>query len=473
MVEPRYESPFTARYGSPQMHSIWADRNRQLKYRDVWIAQAQVQQLLGLVTPVELDDLISHRDDIDVDTINRRELDENDPKYTGHDALAALSQFADVSPIGARILHLADTSEDLFSNAEVAMIDESIDLVEKRLTAVVNSFGRRIDELKDTVCMGFTHLQAAEPTTMGYRLARYARDFITDLKLTRYLHSQLKGKGIKGPVGTSAGFVELLQGTHMSAYEHETFVMNHLGILPELVTGQTYPRKTTLLTVINLALIGQSAYQFAGDIKLLQSSPFAEMAEPRRSNDKSSSSMMHKRNPRHAENIKALSASVASKMMEAWIGAATVTLERGLEDSAGKRSYLPESFLATDEILIRTERIIRGLQIREMGLRRNLEQFGPFTALEQILTELTKRGAHRQKMDALLREHAGQSIEAVESGQTNPLRRLVATDTNIHRFLKPNEIEVLFDSVLTHVGDAGQRCQQFLECELYPAIQQK
>ncbi len=470
MVEPRYESPFTTRYGSPKMHSIWADPNRQLKYRDVWIAQARVQCKLGLVTKEELNDLIAHRDNIDVDDINRREFDENNPNYTGHDALASLSQFADVAPVGARILHLANTSEDLFSNAEVIMIDESMSLIEERLLAVLNSFGQRIEELKDVVCMGYTHLQAAEPTTMGYRLARYARDFIADLSLTRHLHSQLRGKGIKGPVGTSAGFVELLQGTHMSAYEHETFVMNHLGISPELVTGQTYPRKTTLLTVANMASIGQSAYQFAGDVKILQSSPFAEVAEPRRSNDKSSSSMMHKRNPRHAENVKALSAGLISKVIEAWIGAATITLERGLEDSAGKRSYLPESFLAADEILLRTEKIIRGLEIREVGLRRNLEQFAPFTALEQILTELTKRGAHRQEMDALLRTHAGQSIKAVETGMPNPLRRLVSTDAIVNRFLKPDETEGLFDSVPIHIGDASQRCQKFLDWELYPAI---
>ncbi len=466
----RYRSPMN-RYGSPEMHHIWSDENRGLRNRDVWIAQATVQAGIGLATKEELADLIAHRDEIDIDVIDSRELNPDDPRYSGHDIVAAISQYADVAPIGARVLHQADTSEDLLSNVEIMLIDDAYSVVEKRLVAALSAFGPRIDELKDVACMGYTHLQAAEPITMGYRLARYAQDLVFDLKFTRFVHENLRSKGIKGPVGTSGSFDHLLAGTGMTPREHERQVIALLGAPePALIAGQTYPRKTTLGTLINLGFIAQSTYSFGNDVKLLQSSPFSEVSEPRRANDSSSSSMMHKRNPRHVENIKSLSRSIAGKMVEAWMGAADVTLERGLEDSAGKRSYLPEAFLAIDEVLMRTERVAKGLVIREVGLRRNLNQFGPFTALELVLAEISKRGGHRQEADKLLRVHAGKSIEAVESGEHNPLLSLVSADPYINTYLSPDETEELFESVPKHIGDASERCTEFLETQLYPAI---
>ena len=39
---------------------------------------------------------------------------------------------------------------------------------------------RQIERYADSVCMGYTHLQPAEPTTVGYRLAVYAQDLLID-----------------------------------------------------------------------------------------------------------------------------------------------------------------------------------------------------------------------------------------------------------------------------------------------------
>lgn len=458
----RYESPFSYRYGSDEMRYVWSEENHWLKARDLWIAVAETQMQAGLVKPEQYQDLVAHRDELDIATILQREMDRSDPRYTGHDIVAAISEYADKAPVGGPKIHQGMTSEDLLSNVEVLKIHEGFALVEKRIVNALNAFGEQIEKNRDVVCMGYTHLQAAEPIPLAYRLARYAQDFVVDLRLVRRAQEDIKGKGIKGAVGTSASFVHLLDGSGMSAMEHERRIMEKMAVEPVTIAGQTYPRKFTLLAVATLAEVGQSCHQFAGDLKILQSSPFDELAEPRGSGQVGSSAMPHKQNPPSAEKIKALSRGLPGKVVEAWTGAAEVTLERGLEDSAGKRSYLPEAFLIVDECLLGTERIVKGLQVRETSIQRKLEDFGPFVALEIILDELSKHGADRLKMHEILRVKAQQAMIAVRQRLPNPLKELVLTDEEVDYYLNPEEIGKSFYSVKGHIGDAPQRCDQFL-----------
>ena len=58
--------------------------------------------------------------------------------------------------------------------------------------------------------MAYTHLQPAEPTTLGYRFAMYAQDLLWDLKILRDLKQELRSKGFKGAVGTQASYRKLM-----------------------------------------------------------------------------------------------------------------------------------------------------------------------------------------------------------------------------------------------------------------------
>ena len=68
-------------------------------------------------------------------------------------------------------------------------------------------------------------------------------------------------------------------------------------------------------------------------------------------------------------------------------------LERTLDDSANRRQILPSAFLAADEILRATHRVLRGLQIRDKAIRRNMQVYGLFAATERLLMELGGKGA--------------------------------------------------------------------------------
>lgn len=446
------------------MRQIWSQKSFWRKVREVWVVAAETQMEAGLVTQEQVDDLRIHIDDISVERIFQLE------RETGHDVAAAIKEFSEAAPLGGEILHLGMTSEDPLSNAEIMQVHESLDIVRQKLIGVLEAFGQQIDEHKDLVCMGYTHLQAAEPTTMGYRLAKYAQDFLVDLRLLDVIKPMIKGKGVKGAVGTSASFAEILKGTGMTVEEHERRIMEKLGIEAASITDQTYPRKFLFLTENILSNIGLSLHHFALDIQILQSSPLDEISEPRRKGQVGSSAMPFKRNPIHSENIDSITEILPGELFCAWMTGAYQTLERTLRDSAGKRSWLPESFLIIDEALTRAERVIKGLEVHENSIQTNLKRFAPYCATEIILGRLAKAGMDRKLAHEILLEHCEQAVDAVRSGLPNPLKELLLGDEKIISLLGEENVMAAFEEIFSHVGNASESCTNFLTNELYPVI---
>jgi adenylosuccinate lyase len=347
---------------------------------------------------------------------------------------------------------------------------EAVDLVDTRMKRVLGKFASKIGEHKDLPALGQTHMQAGEPITLGLRLSVYANDFLMDYEKLQFMKDRIWGKGIKGPVGTMAEVHELLEGTNMDAFEHEQAVMDELGLKAFPVTNQTYPRKLTADVIGVLADIGVSAKKFGMNMRLYQSSLFDELAEPRNPRDIGSSSMPHKRNPRHAENVMALARGIKFKHLEAQEVAEEVPMERGIDDSAGKRSFLPESFLATDEVLRRVENIVDGLVVHENSLYRNLHNFAQFTASAPILTILTKEGADREYIHDKLFGMAGQAFLNLQENGVNNFAELVLQDEELRGYAAYPQIAEILKEPETHVGVAPELCERFLQNHLNPAL---
>jgi adenylosuccinate lyase len=137
----------------------------------------------------------------------------------------------------------------------------------------------------------------------------------------------------------------------------------------------------------------------------------------------------------------------------AWHNAAQSLLERTLDDSANRRTILPEAFLILDEMLSVTNGLIRGLQVNLQQIERNFNQYAPFAATERVLMAAVKSGADRQKMHNILRDNAMKAWESVKIGQANPLNEILKTDENILAFITRDEIETLL-SVEQYIGIA-------------------
>jgi adenylosuccinate lyase len=457
-----YLSPFTWRYGSDKMRRLWSEEHKRQLWRRVWIALARAQSEVGLVTPEQVADLEAHQGDVDIARAHQIEA------RIHHDLMSEVRTFAEQCPVGGPIIHLGATSMDVEDNTDVLRQRESLVLLRGRLIEVLAAFAEQIQRYAGTPTMGFTHILPAEPTTVGYRLCQYAQDLVLDLEGVDWLIQNMKGKGLKGAVGSSASYAQLLAGTAWQPRDLEERVMAQLKLEPFPISTQTYPRKQDLFVLQALASIAQSLHKFAFDLRVLHSSPIGECSEPFGRLQVGSSAMPFKRNPILSENVCSLARYVASLPTIMWHNAANSLLERTLDDSANRRVVLADGFLATDEMLRKVLRMVRGLVVREDVVARNLARYGTFAATERLLMELVKAGADRQAMHEAIRQHSMAAWDAVETGAPNPLAGSLSADERVLAFLPPHRVRELLDPE-GYVGDAPQRCTDFL-CKLRSAL---
>ena len=445
-----YQSPFSWRYGSAKMRQIFSEVNKRKTWRKVWVSLARAQNKMGLVSKKELDDIIKHQNNIDIETAHKFEHD------IKHDLMAEVMTYAAQAKVGGGKIHLGATSQDIEDNADAINFKVAIEIIETQLKNLLSSWAKQIEANKNMVCMAYTHLQPAEPTTLGYRFSFYAQELLIDLELLNYVKGQIKGKGMKGAVGNSASYVSLLGP---KAQKLEDYVLADLGIEAFDVTGQVYPRKLDFLILTLLASIAQSLNKFAFDLRILQSSPFGELAEPFGEKQVGSSAMPFKRNPQNSERICSLARYIATQSRVAWDNAANSLLERTLDDSASRRLVIPDSFLATDEILTISNTIVQNLVINNKNIEKNLALYGPFSALEAVLLKSTKNGASRQEMHEILRQHSMKVYdEMLKTGENNLFKNL-KQDKKILKYLTASEIENL-SNYKTHIGFAPKKAAE-------------
>lgn len=448
-----YLSPFSWRYGSVEMKKIFSEQHKYELWRKIWISVASVQQKAGLVTIDELEDLKDYQNNININRILEIENE------TRHDVVAAIREYAEKAKIGGGKIHLGLTSMDVVDNAQALQVKEALFLVSLTLLKVLKLLKEKVSAYAEIPCLGYTHLQPAEPTTVGYRLAFYAQDLLMDYENLQNILSKPLCKGIKGAVGTQASFQSLVPG---DARLMETEIMSSLGLKPVEISSQVYTRKIDYNVISFLASLAGSFAKFASDLRILQSPQIGEWSEAFGKSQVGSSAMPFKKNPINSEKICSLARMVfvyPAVMLE---NAAHSYLERTLDDSANKRIVIAEAFLAVDEILNTAEKILSGIVINTDRIARNLAIYAPFLASESILIEAVKQGADRQKMHEVLRGISMQAWKDVAEGKENPMKKLLMENSEVTKYISRENIEKLLD-VSTHIGTAPQRAKEIVE----------
>lgn len=445
-----YLSPLTWRYGSEAMRKVWSEAEKRRLLRRFWVALAEAQAEAGLVTTAQAADLRAHQAEID---IARAEAIEREIR---HDLMAEIKTYAEQCPIGGAIIHLGATSMDVLDNVDALRLRQALDLILGHLRLLLTTLAGRIEAEAHTPAIAFTHIQPAEPTTVGYRLAQYGQDLLIDWEELQHVRTGIRGKGLKGAVGTSASYTQLLETSGWTARQLEERVMAKLGLQAFVAATQTYPRKQDLLVLNALSGLCASLHKFALDLRILQSPPIGEWSEPFGAKQVGSSAMPFKRNPITAENIDSLTRHVAALPRVAWDNVALSILERTLDDSANRRLFLPEAFLLTDEVLRRAQGLVEGLRIWPGPTARNLRDYGIFAATERVLMAAVRAGGDRQLLHEVIRDHSLTAWAALQEGRTNPMAELLAADAHITDFVPAAAVPALLDAT-EHVGDAPTR----------------
>ena len=443
-------SPFTWRYGSQEMRGIFSERHKRILLRRVWIALARAEAKAGLVTQEQIDELEEHGQDIDIERAGQIEAE------IRHDLMAEIRTYAEQCPKAGAIIHLGATSMDVLDNMDAIRLKEALSLIIDETRSLLAAFLEKMENWADVPCMAFTHLQPAEITTVGYRFSQSAQDILEDLDDLERTLASIRGKGMKGAVGTGASYKELVKDRGMSAMELEKAVMDELGLECFDAATQIYTRKQDLRVIQALSGLCCTMYRFAADFRIMMSPPIGEWSEPFGDRQVGSSAMPFKRNPINCEKVDSLTRYVSSLYMTAWQNGATTFLERTLDDSANRRIMIPEAFLATEEALLTLRRVVEGMSIHEGAVQRMMDSYGMFSASERLLMELGRRGADRQEMHEVIRQESLRAWGEVQSGQPNRLAEHLMEDRRIRDYMSRDEIAALMEAD-SYVGDAPER----------------
>ena len=201
-----YLSPLTWRYGSEAMRRIWSEAEKRRLLRRFWVALAEAQAEMGLVTAEQVEDLRAHQDQIDIERSLAIEAE------IRHDLMAEIRTFAEQAPVGGGIIHLGATSMDVLDNVDAMRLQRALDILVAELQLLLTALVERMEQEAATPTIDFTHIQPAEPTTIGYRLAYYAQDLLEDWRELRRVRASIRGKGLKGAVGTRPAIRSCWQG---------------------------------------------------------------------------------------------------------------------------------------------------------------------------------------------------------------------------------------------------------------------
>jgi adenylosuccinate lyase len=462
MPTDRYDSPLCSRYASKEMQKLFSDDTKFSTWRKLWLALATAEKELGLaITQQQLQDMAAHLTDIDYALAAAEE------KKRRHDVMAHVHTFGVACPSAAPIIHLGATSCYVTDNADLIIMRDGLDVLAVKLARVIDRLAQFAKKYRALPTLGFTHFQAAQLTTVGKRACLWLQDLLMDLRAIERARMDLRFRGVKGTTGTQASFLTLFHGDHAKVEALDEKVTQAFGFSKAfIVTGQTYSRKVDSEVLSALAGLGATAHKMATDVRLL--AHLKEIEEPIEKDQIGSSAMAYKRNPMRAERICSLARHVMALNQDAHATHSVQWMERTLDDSAGRRIYIPEAFLASDAILGILQNVCEGFDVHDKVIARRIRDELPFMATENIIMAMVEAGGDRQetheKIRVLSREAAA---EVKDHGRDNDLIQRVRNDA----FFAPiiGQLDALLDPS-TFIGRAPQQVDKFLRDDVEPAL---
>lgn len=410
-----------SRYTLPEMGALWSEQNKFQKWLDVEIAVCEVHAEMGTI-PVDALEEIKSRARFSVDRINEIE------KTTNHDVIAFTTNLAESIGEASRFVHYGLTSSDVVDTANALLLRDAVDILLKKIDALLDALKKRAFEFKRTPQVGRTHGIHAEPTSFGLTFAIWFDEMRRNReRLLRAREVVAVGK-ISGAVGAFA---------HLDPSVEEK-VCTLLGLKAALVSTQVIQRDVYAEYLNTLALTASSLDKIALTVRHWQRTEVREAQEKFSKGQKGSSAMPHKRNPIISERICGMARIVRANAL---VGLENVALwhERDISHSSAERVVLPDSSIALDYMLQKAIGLIEGLVVYPERMLENLNATRGLIFSGQLLLALTNKGISRENAYDLVQRNA---MRVWDEGVD--FLTLVKSDADINSKLSTAEIEKTF-----------------------------
>jgi adenylosuccinate lyase len=435
--------PLEFRYGRDEVRAIFSRGARLRRALRVEAALALAEAEVGLV-PTDAAEAIDRAATLESVTVEQVDAIERE---TRHDVMAITRALAQAAGPAGRWVHFGATSADITDTALALELKECVmvldgDLV--RLGQVLAGLARRH---RSTATVGRTHGQHGVPLSFGYKMAVAAAEIGRHRQRLHELRRRLLVGKLSGAVGTGAGFGE-------KAAEVEEGAMRRLELTADEAPTQIVGRDRLAEFTNFLALVAATAERLATEVRNLQRTEIAEVAEPfDESRQVGSSTMAQKRNPMLSENVTSL-----ARLVRAFAGPPLENMvqwhERDLSNSANERIVVPHAIVLTDDLLGKLADVFAGLEVDERRMGDAVTAGGGLPMTENLMLALTAKGLARAEahelLRALTRGHAAGSL--VSRAQADP---------TIARLLTPAELAAILDPA-SYVRAAAEKTDRIL-----------
>jgi adenylosuccinate lyase len=444
-----------ARYASPQMTALWSPEEKVRMERRLWLAVLRAQRDLAVAVPdgvIEAYEAVLDR--VDLKSIAARE------RVTRHDVKARIDEFSALA--GYEHVHKGMTSRDLTENVEQLQIRDSLQLIRDRVVAALARLARLAVEHSDLVMVGRSHNVPAQATTLGKRFASAAEELLLAYERLDDLIGRYPLRGMKGPVGTAADQLDLVDGDAGRLAELELRVAEHLGFQRVFDSvGQVYPRSLDFAVVGVLAQVAAAPSALATTIRLMVGHELA--TEGFRPGQVGSSAMPHKMNTRSSERINGFAVIIRGYLSMVAELAGNQWNEGDVSCSVVRRVALPDAFFATDGLFQTFLTVLDEFGAYPAVVARELDRYLPFLATTKVLVAAVRKGVGREQAHGAIREHAiAVGLAMREKGLTdNDLYDRLAGDRRLG--LTRAEIDALVANPAAFTGAAADQVRAVVE----------
>jgi adenylosuccinate lyase len=436
--------PLEFRYGRDKVRVLFSREARLRRALQVEAALAATEGELGMI-PAEAGTAIAAAATPEKVSLARVDALERELK---HDVMAIARALADAAGPSGRWVHFGATSADITDSALALELKESCATLRGDLTALARALTGLARTHRATAEVGRTHGQHGVPISFGYKMAVAAAEVMRHRRRLDELLPRLVVGKMAGAVGTGAGF-----GAHAVAVEQG--VMRRLGIAADEAPTQITGRDRIAEFTNWLALVAGTAERLATEVRNLQRTEIAEVAEPfDEGRQVGSSTMAQKRNPMLSENVTSLARLVRAfalpplENMVQWH-------ERDLANSANERVVLPHSILLTDDILTKLTEVFVGLRVDAARMSAEVDRSAGGSMTESLMLALTGRGLARAEAHELLRR-------LTKDPTVGPsLADRAKADPAVRQWLDAPEIDRLLDPA-AYVHAAAEKTDRIL-----------
>ncbi len=410
-------SPTDYRYAVDELRAYLSEEAYMRYKARVEAAIAEVFARRGLLSDALKREIVAAASNISPEEVYEEE------RRTKHDIRALVNVIKrKVSEDARPFVHLCATSYDIVDTANALRYREALREVilpdMKALERVWIELARRE---KDTLQIGRTHGQHAEPITFGFAIAQYVNRWGTRILKVKEASENLRGK-LSGAVGAYNALSLIFDDPE--AFERD--VLSVLGLEPAPISTQIVPPEPVCDLIHAIISSFSVLANFCDDMRHLQRSEIAEVQERVDTSQVGSSTMPHKRNPIGFEGVKSLWKRFMPQIVTAHLDQISEH-QRDLTNSASQR-YIPELLVIFDHSVKELKRISERLVVDKASMRANFDISADKIIAEPLYILLSYYG-HPDAHEYLRQK----SFQAYERGKS--LKELIEADDTVQSYI--------------------------------------